>query len=57
MNIAKPYDIPKRLVWDAWKKVKANRGAEGVDNEPIVDFEKNLSHGLYKIWDRMSSGS
>ncbi len=39
------------------KKVKANRGAAGVDNETIADFEKNLSHGLYKIWNRMSSGS
>ena len=57
MNIAKPYDIPKRLVWDAWKKVKANKGAAGVDDESIADFENNLSNGLYKIWNRMSSGS
>jgi group II intron reverse transcriptase/maturase len=57
LNIAKPYDIPKRLVWDAWKKVKANKGVAGVDDESIAEFENNLRSGLYKIWNRMSSGS
>lgn len=57
LNIAKPFDISKRLVWDAWKKVKANKGAAGVDDETIADFEKNLNRSLYKIWNRMSSGS
>jgi RNA-directed DNA polymerase len=54
---AKPYDIPKRLVWDAYQQVKANRGASGVDGESLAAFEKDLSGNLYKVWNRMSSGS
>ena len=57
MSNAKPYEIPKRLVWNAWLAVKANRGAAGVDGQTIDDFEANLEKGLYKIWNRMSSGS
>src|SRR5262245_24327181 len=54
---AKPYDIPKQLVWDAYLRVKANRGAAGVDGVSLAAFEKDLKGNLYKIWNRMSSGS
>jgi RNA-directed DNA polymerase len=54
---AKPYDIPKQLVWEAYQRVKANRGAAGIDGETLVAFEKDLKGNLYKIWNRMSSGS
>src|SRR5271166_1691852 len=54
---ARPFDIPKREVWEAFKKVKANRGAAGVDGQSISDFEADLSNNLYKLWNRMSSGS
>lgn len=53
----KPFAISKRLVWEAWRRVKANRGAEGVDEESIQAFEANLRDNLYKVWNRMSSGS
>jgi RNA-directed DNA polymerase len=54
---AKPFEVPKRLVWEAYKRVKANRGAAGVDGQSLADFEKNLEGNLYKVWNRMSSGS
>jgi RNA-directed DNA polymerase len=54
---AKPYVIPKQLVWDAYQRVKANRGAAGVDGESLAAFEKDLKGNLYKVWNRMSSGS
>jgi len=54
---AKPFDIPKREVWEAFKKVKANQGAAGVDGQSVADFEGDLSNNLYKLWNRMSSGS
>lgn len=57
MSEAKPYDIPKQLVWDAYRRVKANRGAAGVDGESLAMFEQNLKGNLYKIWNRMSSGA
>lgn len=57
MNKTKPYKIPKRLVYEAYKKVKANKGAAGVDNITLTQFEENLKNNLYKIWNRMSSGS
>ncbi len=53
----KPFAISKRLVWEAWLRVKANKGAAGVDEESIEEFEANLKGNLYKIWNRMSSGS
>jgi len=53
----KPFAISKRLVWEAWLRVKANKGAEGVDEESIQAFEANLRANLYKLWNRMSSGS
>jgi hypothetical protein len=54
---AKPYSIPKQLVWEAYQRVKANRGAAGVDGESLATFGKDLKRNLYKIWNRMSSGS
>jgi retron-type reverse transcriptase len=54
---AKPYEIPKQLVWDAYQRVKANRGGAGVDGESLTMFEKDLKGNLYKVWNRMSSGS
>jgi len=53
----KPFEISKRMVWEAWRRVKDNDGAEGVDEESIQAFEENLSGNLYKVWNRMSSGS
>ena len=57
MPEAKPYVIPKQLVWDAYRRVKANHGAAGVDGQTMAMFEKDLKGNLYKIWNRMSSGS
>jgi retron-type reverse transcriptase len=53
----KPFGIPKRLVVQAWKQVKANGGAAGVDGQSIADFEADLKNNLYKVWNRMSSGT
>jgi len=53
----KSFDISKWEVWEAWEKVKANKGAPGVDGCSIEDFEKDLKNNLYRIWNRMSSGS
>ena len=54
---AKPFGISKRMVWEAYKRVKANKGAAGVDSESIEEFEQHLQDNLYKLWNRMSSGS
>jgi group II intron reverse transcriptase/maturase len=53
----KPFDISKWAVWEAYQKVKANKGAPGVDEVSIEEFEKDLKGNLYKIWNRMSSGT
>src|SRR5246127_1375716 len=57
MSEAKPFVISKWEVWEAYKRVKANKGAAGVDEQSIADFERRLKQNLYKIWNRMSSGS
>ena len=57
MSEAKPYNIPKNQVVEAWHLVKANRGGGGVDEETLKMFEENLKDNLYKVWNRMSSGS
>ncbi|MEW6374991.1 MAG: reverse transcriptase domain-containing protein, partial [Thermodesulfobacteriota bacterium] len=57
MNKEKPFNISKKVVWEAYQRVRANKGAAGVDAESIADFEKDLKGNLYKIWNRMSSGS
>jgi RNA-directed DNA polymerase len=53
----KSFAISKWEVWEAWEKVKSNKGAAGVDGCTIEEFEKDLKDNLYKIWNRMSSGS
>jgi len=57
MDKTKPYEISKNIVLEAFKRVKENKGAEGIDDESIEAFESNLNNNLYKIWNRMSSGS
>ena len=57
MDKTKPFDISKHVVWTAYKRVKANQGAAGIDEESIAKFEENLKDNLYKIWNRMSSGT
>jgi group II intron reverse transcriptase/maturase len=57
VNKAKPFCIPKQEVWEAYKRVKANHGAAGVDGQSIAEFEGDLSNNLYRLWNRLSSGS
>ena len=57
MKETKPYSISKKIVLEAFKKVKANNGTYGVDEQSIGKFEENLKDNLYKIWNRMSSGT
>ncbi len=57
MPEAKPYNISKQLVCQAYRHVRANRGAAGVDGVSLATFEKDLKKNLYKVWNRMSSGS
>ena len=54
---AKPFAIPKSMVWEAWRRVRANKGAPGVDGQDLAQFEADLRNNLYKVWNRMSSGS
>jgi RNA-directed DNA polymerase len=53
----KPFRISKQEVWDAWLKVKGNKGGPGADGQSIEAFEKDLKSNLYKVWNRMSSGT
>jgi len=57
MNTAKSFELSKHIVLDAYKRVKSNKGGAGVDGVDFVKFEENLKGNLYKIWNRMSSGS
>lgn len=57
MKDAKSFEISKQLVMEAYKRVKANRGTSGIDDVTIADFESDLKGNLYKIWNRMCSGS
>lgn len=57
MDKTKSYEISRHIVWEAYELVKANKGAAGVDEESIQKFEANLKDNLYKVWNRMSSGS
>ena len=53
----KPFEISKRLVWEAYLRVKANKGAAGVDGVTIEQYEQDLKNNLFKLWNRLSSGS
>ena len=53
----KSYEIDKHLIWNAYKRVKANRGSSGIDGVELEEYDKNLPSNLYKLWNRMSSGS
>ena len=57
MDKAKPFGISKRAVWEAYRRVKENRGAAGVDHQSLEDFGQDLSNNLYKLWNRLASGS
>ena len=53
----KPFDISKRVVWESYLRVKANKGAAGVDGQTIEQYEQNVKNNLFKLWNRLSSGS
>ena len=55
--MTKPFEIPKALVWKAFQRVRSNGGSAGIDQESLAVFERNLGNNLYKIWNRMGSGS
>jgi len=57
LSKTKPFTIPKDLVVKAYKQVKANAGAAGIDQQTLADFDENKQNNLYKIWNRMSSGT
>ncbi len=57
MSQTKSFAIPKRLIVEAYRRVKANKGSAGVDEQSLTDFEQDLSNNLYKLWNRLSSGS
>ncbi len=57
MTQAKPFPVTKRQVWEAYKRVKANKGGAGVDGQTLEDFERDVGDNLYKLWNRMASGS
>src|SRR5438309_9329868 len=57
MYKTKSYAISKKVVYEAFLRVKENKGSAGIDGESIEEFEKNLKDNLYKLWNRMSSGS
>jgi len=57
MKQTKPYKIPKSLLYEAYQRVKANKGGNGVDGQSLQAFDQDLSNNLYKLWNRLSSGS
>ena len=57
MRKTKPFPVTQTQVWEAWKRVKRNQGGAGIDGQTIADFEADLENNLYKIWNRMASGS
>jgi len=56
-KVKKSFCIEKRVVWEAWRQVRANQGSPGVDEEAVSEFEGNLEGNLYKLWNRLSSGT
>ena len=57
LSEGKSFENSKREVWQAYERVKANKGAPGVDGVSLADFETDLKGNLYRVWNRMSSGS
>ena len=57
MSRSRQYDIPKKVVIEAYERVRANKGSAGIDGMDFNKFEEKLNNNLYKIWNRMSSGS
>lgn len=57
ISMTKPFSISKRLIWEAYKQVKKNKGSAGIDQESLEQFELNQKDNLYKLWNKMSSGS
>jgi RNA-directed DNA polymerase len=57
MSQAKPFPITKRQVWEAYKRVKANAGSAGVDEQSLTEFDEDVGNNLYKLWNRLASGS
>ena len=57
MDKTKPFSISKQIVLEAFNKVKANKGSYGIDDQTIGEYEQNLKNNLYKLWNRMSSGT
>ena len=57
MEKRKSFNISRELVLEAYKRVKANKGAAGVDTQSLEEFEINLENNLYMLWNRMASGS
>jgi retron-type reverse transcriptase len=57
MDKTKPFAISKQAVWRAYQRVKSNRGAAGIDRQSLRDFDQNLTNNLYKLWNRLASGS
>ena len=57
MTPAKPFPITKRQVWEAYKRVRANQGGVGVDTQSLAEFAADLENNLYKLWNRLASGS
>jgi retron-type reverse transcriptase len=55
--MARSYDISKQSVWRAYKRVRANQGSAGVDDQTLAEFEEDLKGNLYKIWNRLTSGT
>lgn len=53
MSKAKSFDIPKRTVYEAYKAIKRNKGAAGIDEVSITEFEADLKNNLYKLWNRI----
>ena len=57
MDEAKPFEVGKWLVYEGWKEVKSNKGSAGIDGIGVAEYERKLHNNLYKLWNRMSSGS
>lgn len=57
MQETKPFQIDKRIIYEAFKKVRSNGGSPGIDGLDMAAYEQNLGSNLYRLWNRMSSGS